>query len=340
MQLLTLGKNHKTREIFSAIYEQIFKRFYWNLPSLIPLPRTPRHIDIELTNRCNLSCPHCHGRRQQRPIGDMNQALFKKLIDEINTYPFCHLHLCGLGEPALHPNFSVYLDYLKPLNAKVYITTNGHLLDRFDHEQILDWNIDLISISVDGFDSNTYQKHRPGGNYERLLKNVENFHKARSKKKRRYPIIRIANVLFPDSMNYSNISFFKKNWIRISDIVAFTSLSPIERPTYEVFNQCSETFFSINIRWDGRVPICGYYSNQFISSTYDSSIKEIFTCKDKKDVQIYQLRKEFDKLSFCKTCFYCQDKTQTALIHANTLHKNKLLTACNILYRKLNIGKR
>ena len=340
MQLLTLGKNHRMIETGYSIYRQIFNRLYWKFPSLISLPHTPHHIDVELTNRCNLSCPHCHGRIQKRPIGDMSDVLFKKLVDEMDNYPFCGLILCGLGEPAMHPNISQFLDYLQPSHMKVSVVTNGLFLDRFDPEKILDWNIDCISISVDGFNSDTYHLHRPGGDYQRLITNVRNFYKARSKRKRRYPLIRIANVLFPDSINHSSINKFRKHWVRFSDIVAFTSLNPIERQSYEVLYQCNETFFSINVRWDGRVPICGYHSSEFVGDANYSSIKDIFTCKDKRELQACQLHKEFDKIEFCKTCFFCQEKKRTASLHSNTIHKSKLLTAVSFLYRKLNLGKR
>lgn len=192
MILFNLGKYHKTREIFRAVQLQVFKRLYWKLPSLFSVPSTPDAIELELTNKCNLSCPHCHGRRQKtpigtRPIGEMSYDLFKKLVDEINTYPFCRLLFCGLGEPAMHSDIAKFLDYLKYFRQKVSIVTNGLLLDRFPPEQILDWNIDSLTISVDGFDENSYHQHRPGGNYQQLKANVQSLYEARSKRKSRYP---------------------------------------------------------------------------------------------------------------------------------------------------------
>jgi len=278
---------------------------------------------------------------QKRPIGNMSEVLFKKLMDEIRGYYFCKILFCGLGEPAMHPDISKYFDYLKSLKKHaVSVVTNGLFLERFEPEKILDWNIDALTVSVDGYDSDTYLQHRPGGNYHNLRENVQNLFQARSKRRQKYPRIRISQILFPDEMNHSRINNVREDWIRFSDAVNFTSLMPFEKKTYGALKQCSHTIFNINIRWDGRIPICAFNSMEFVGDTNYSSIKEIFNGKEKRYLQECQRHKDFEKIKYCKSCMVCQEKERIASLHGLNRYKSKMLTATNVVYRKLKLGLR
>lgn len=338
--LWILGKRNKIIDILYSIYRQIFNRFYWDFPSVVPLPNHPHHVDIELTNNCNLSCPHCFGRINERSHGEMNPSLFKKIIQEMDGYPFCHLHLCGQGEPAMHSNFKLLVDCLYPMKMKVSITTNGLLFEKYTPDKILEMNIDLINVSVDGYDEISYGKHRPGGNYNRLKANLKHFHETRRSKNLQYPKIRIANVLFPNEMTTERIERFKKTWIQYSDMVVFTTLIPAASQTIDGFEQCTNTFFSINVRWDGRVPLCGYSNDIWIGDSSLLPLRKVFKCKKRKEIQNYHLHKNFHLIKFCKTCFFTQKRLKIASSHINSINRNKIHTLANYVYRKLNIGRR
>ena len=64
----------------------------------------PYEINIELTNRCNLSCAMCARPTMEHPLGAMSCELFQKLVEEIaERQPHAYLHLYGIGESLLHP---------------------------------------------------------------------------------------------------------------------------------------------------------------------------------------------------------------------------------------------
>lgn len=141
-------------------------------------------------------------------------------------------------------------------------------------------------------------------------------------------------------MNHSNIENFRNDWIRFSDTVAFTTLMPFERYTYDVVNQCTHTFFDINVRWNGLIPICAFHSMEFVGDANRLSIRKIFNGKEKRNLQECHRRREFDKVEYCKTCIICQEKERIASSHGNSINKSKLLTAANFAYRKLKLGIR
>ena len=270
----------------------------------------------------------------------MSFSLFKKLVEEVDSYPCCHLHLCGLGEPAMHPEIGRFLDHLHPKRMKVSLATNGLLFDKFEAKRVLSWDTDLLTISVDGHDAESYHKHRVGGDYQRLVSNVKELYQARTRQKKRYPIIRIASVLLPGSMAPEQIAQFRQQWMQHADMVEFTIVIPLEPKKYAAFSQCSDTFFGICVRWDGRVPICDYYSTKWIGDVTYSSMREVFTSPSLRELQACHFRKNYTKIEFCSTCFYAQDKVRIADSNKHNIHKNKLLTGANYFYRKFRIGRR
>ena len=102
-----------------------------------------RHIYLEITNICNLSCPFCS-------IDDRKKEYMK--LDDFQRYALMckeytnsiYLHI--KGEPLMHPNFTEILDYLEAINLKVKLTTNGDFLNKnqddiLKHSNILRMNI-------------------------------------------------------------------------------------------------------------------------------------------------------------------------------------------------------
>lgn len=85
------------------------------------------NIQMEFTNRCNLSCVECPNRFMQRKREDMSMEVFKTVLhDYIERLNPGTIIVHKDGEPLLHKNFSLYLDMIsKVTNAKIDIYTNG-----------------------------------------------------------------------------------------------------------------------------------------------------------------------------------------------------------------------
>ena len=156
-------KKNLFKHIFYAIYRKIYLYIFWKFPSFLPKIKSPHILGLELTNNCNLECIQCFRKKMNRELGYMDVEVFKKLIDEISTYPIAFLRIIGRGEPSLHPELKQIMEYLKDKQIKVEFCTNGALFEKYSMSEILDWNIDLLDISVDGMDKNSYNKIRRNG---------------------------------------------------------------------------------------------------------------------------------------------------------------------------------
>lgn len=294
----------------------------------------PHIIEIELTNDCNLQCKHCHRNVMMRPIGYMEYDVFKKIIDEITSYPIAFLRIVGLGESSLHPNFSQMLQYASSKGLKIEIATNGSLFERYTENEILSWDIDILGISVDGIDKETYEKIRVGGDYHNLRQNVEQFYNYKRRIKSAYPLVVIRKVILPSDKG-TDIDQYTLNWKKISDLITFNTLSKADNKTdfiYKSSFKCSEFYFTSHIRYDGSVIICPnkfiFDKNDTIGNVKFEELKQIW--KSDKLVEIRELHKKKQFPDFCQRCFLSFNK-ERAFENGRKYNFSK-----NIIQNKLN----
>jgi len=71
-------------------------------------PSEPATVGIELTNVCQLRCPHCdaqHPEIRGKP-GYMSAETFARLVEQLRELRVRNVRLIGGGEPLLHPRFA------------------------------------------------------------------------------------------------------------------------------------------------------------------------------------------------------------------------------------------
>jgi len=90
----------------------------------------PRHIFIETTANCNLSCAYCPREKRKE---DMDFELFRSIIDEATHYGPRSFSLHLFGEPLLYPKILEAISYIKSSNRRhtILLTTNGTFLNKF-----------------------------------------------------------------------------------------------------------------------------------------------------------------------------------------------------------------
>ncbi|MGY2126384.1 radical SAM protein [Nocardia gipuzkoensis] len=108
---------------------------------------TPPLLWLELTRKCDLSCPHCYINAGNSRPDEMNTRRWLALLDEIADMGVWAVAFTG-GEPTLHKDFVEIVRHARNRKILVGIATHGmfltdELLDSLPKEGV------IISVSID-----------------------------------------------------------------------------------------------------------------------------------------------------------------------------------------------
>jgi radical SAM protein with 4Fe4S-binding SPASM domain len=248
----------------------------------------------------------------KRPIGYMELEVFKKIIDEISKYPLVFLRIVGLGESSMNPNFSQMLQYASNKGIKIEIATNGELFERFMNKKILSWDIDILGVSVDGIDKDSYEKIRIGGRYDNLVQKIEKLYEDRNKAQRKYPLIVIRKVIMPTDKR-EEIQRYITAWQDISEMITFNTLFKVDNRMnfeYKSSYKCNEFYYISHIRYDGSVILCPrkyiFDQNDVIGNIKFNELRKIWQSDELKRIRVLHKKKLYPE--YCKSCFMALDR--------------------------------
>jgi MoaA/NifB/PqqE/SkfB family radical SAM enzyme len=119
--------------------------------SLFLPPALPRWIQIETTNRCNLTCDVCPRQTLGLPPTDMSFDTYEAILERLGPGRGRLLTLFGLGEPLVVPEIFEMVKRGADLGYHVGLTTNGLLMDARTRQKILASGTRYLRVSFDGF---------------------------------------------------------------------------------------------------------------------------------------------------------------------------------------------
>lgn len=187
---------------------------------LTVLPYNPLMINASYDRSCNLSCPSCR-TQVIIAIGEEKNKILeiqKKMTNEFMHD--CH-YICvtGSGDPFGSPNFRKLLQELDPNKFPelwhIHLHTNATLWtpEAWSKLHKIHHLIKTTEISIDAMTKETYSLNRRGGNWNKLMENIEF-------------ISKLKVVIFPESELQPlkvHISFVvqQNNWREMKDFVKF-----------------------------------------------------------------------------------------------------------------------
>lgn len=94
----------------------------------------PVHISLSPTNRCNQNCNFCSYSERDRKL-EMSLDKAERIIWSFRMLGAKAVDLTGGGEPLMYPHIEELVRYIRYLDMKISLTTNGLLLDK--HRDII-----------------------------------------------------------------------------------------------------------------------------------------------------------------------------------------------------------
>jgi MoaA/NifB/PqqE/SkfB family radical SAM enzyme len=225
-------------------------------------PPSPTTVGVELTNVCQLRCPHCDAQNPaiRGKAGYMAEDTFTRLVAQLRALRVRNLRLIGGGEPLLHPKFASWVAQLRGLASLVSITTNGQRLTPENSAAALA-ALDVIEVSVASDNAAGFAQSRTGGDFEELLQNLARLRRLRDRTRSR-TAIHIRVMLRPSEQ--PTVDRLLAFWQRYGDVVSTQRLQDYFDQQGDVFVRgkteehppCVLPFRSLGVSWDGSVPLC------------------------------------------------------------------------------------
>ncbi|MBD3216052.1 MAG: radical SAM protein [Candidatus Lokiarchaeota archaeon] len=144
------------------------------------IPVKPKHVQIEISSRCNLECYLCpKGRGEvKRDILDLDINKFRLLMDELEKFD-PKIQLWNYGEPLMHPQINKILNLINNRFSYCSISTNGQIMNQKLAQIIVNCGLTKIIFSIDGITQKSYEKYRKRGDFEKSITNLKKIIRAK-----------------------------------------------------------------------------------------------------------------------------------------------------------------
>ena len=135
--------------------------------------RTPRHVDVEITSRCNLRCRYCYYfDNPSVTYQDLPTDEWLKFFDELGQCAVMNVCLAG-GEPFILKDLPVLLNGIVRNRMRFSILSNGGLInDKIASYIAQTGRCDYVQVSVDGSCPETHDVCRGKGSFEGAIRGI------------------------------------------------------------------------------------------------------------------------------------------------------------------------
>lgn len=279
----------------------------------------PNRITIELTNRCNVSCTFCHRNKFPMKLGDMEEELFYKIVDEAALHLPVTLVVFLRGESLLYPKLISFIKYAKEKGlGPIQLASNGLRLNQDMAEALLESEVDFISFSLDTIDKEIYEKSRLTGDLDKSMKNVAYFGKRCRERKEQGKFAPTLQVSTIDLDIYRpRQKEFVEYWKQYVDVVRVyyehDEKGHLVNPKVQeelILNSerkpCRKVFTDMIIYWDGQIALCCYDWNEQLDfgDIRKNSLQEIWNGEKYERIRRMHLNNAIEDDVLCKDCHH------------------------------------
>ncbi len=303
-------------ELFTRQHKVSFAwyRFKWNyFPVLNIVPAFPLHVDIEVTDACNLRCVMCvHGSGEHMKTGFIDTDFAMDMIRQVAQGGVYSIKFNWRGEPSLYKQLPELIAYAKQQGIQeVQINTNGVAFSEESIRSVVEAGLDRIIFSVDADSEETYEKIRVGGNFRKLTMNIESLLAIRKQRNTVKPFVRVQMVRMKD--NKDEVTGFYKRWegkaddIRVSDVTDRGQGNQLSVGDQVAVGRrtCPQPWLRMVINREGLVmPCCSdWHCSWVIGDAKKDSLSSIWKGDTMKTFRSLVKEGNMDEFEPCKSCF-------------------------------------
>ena len=331
------------REVDSPAYRDYRRRFEAAQQRKHAGP-FPISIEIEATYFCNLKCPFCPRavNSEERDIGHMSEQLWAKILAECKENGLSAMLMDHEAESLMNPRiFDMIREAREAGIVDVWLHTNANQLTAARSEKLIDAGLTKINFSIDATSAEVYDVLRVGGNFKRVLRNVQEFLAIKLTKGAHYLRTRVSFVEQRENMRQRQA--FYEFWkdtpgLNIVTYQECTDFTPFEKPDEEVGlsemelekKYAANESFHCSMPWEmpiidteGNVTPCGVpirsHNKDFILGNLNScdTIKSCWNGTKMAALRELHEKGEWYKNHVCRVCVKTVRESRQ---HTETLH--------------------
>jgi radical SAM protein with 4Fe4S-binding SPASM domain len=165
----------------------------------MPARRTERflRVKLDMVGRCQLRCVMCHFAHPQFVESKtvMDRALLEKVAADL--FPRAHdVVLSSSAEPLLAPDLPRALELCRQHGVpNFHFSTNGIGLTDKILDTIIDVQMPVLTLSIDGGTPATFESIRVPMKWDKMMEKLELVSAAKRRRGSRYPILSVTSVL-------------------------------------------------------------------------------------------------------------------------------------------------
>lgn len=283
----------------------------------------PTQLDFELNPSCNMKCPMCpwsavegfgEGRQSWMPFED-----YKAIIDEVGGRVMS-INLNHVNEPLIRKDLPDFVAYaISKGIMEVMFNTNGMLLTEEMSRRLIEAGLTKLSVSIDAITQETYDKIRVGGNFEKILDNIEVFLQVREEMSADYPLLKVTFLRL--TTNEHELPAFLEIWRDRAELISIQNpvnpfdgflgaernaelglMRPAEKSVED--RRCPQPFQRMTIRADGTVhPCCGFRGVDLImGNVFASGVEAVWNGESMKRLRGLQKAGRYHENEVCRKC--------------------------------------
>jgi len=306
-------------------WKQAYGNPYWTYRRLwqaVPEKRLktafPMHLDIEITNHCNLLCPMCprtlmiKNKKKLTPYF-VDFRVFKTAIDQGRERGLYAVNLNAAGETLFHPDIVKMVKYAKDNGVlDIMFHTNATRLTPEISQGLIEAGLDKLIVSFDSPVKEHYERIRLGAKFDGVVENVKTFAALKEKSGKKTPQLRINMVVMKE--NEHEKEQMVEFWRGIANGIGFLGcINPLGIDTtdrsilgesYDPYFCCEKLWQRLTIGHNGDIKLCHMDElNQVtLGNIFSDDIGEAWNGDLLEGIRLKHITGAIEQVPPCKTC--------------------------------------
>jgi radical SAM protein with 4Fe4S-binding SPASM domain len=277
------------------------------------LPYLPVRLWVELTSHCNYRCIMCPNKDlSKEEKGFMEWDLYRKILEEAQAFVF-DINLAHRGESLLHPRLVEAVKSAKEEKMFTRLHTNGSLLSENLSQELIRAGLDRISFSFDGYDKETYEKIRKGGNFDQTVANIKQFLEIKKENGSKKPITNIEVIDF-ENQNKHKFPETKDRFLQQFKGLPLDSFILKEMHNWagriekdkrgKKYSICPFPWNALIIYWNGDVCPCtqDFFGEFIVGNVNRTSLTDIWNGEEMRFLRKKLSEGDIEELKTCSRC--------------------------------------